>query len=629
MPQNEIIKGARLSLFPHVPISISGGHLYDTEGRTGIFSQWSTQEDAASVGILSNVGIGTMAPTSMLDVRGDVNIQGTILSNGVPRVFSRWLQGSAHSIGLLGSNVGLGTLDPLWALDVRGDVNVNGDILSNGIPRIYGCNIAMAASNHAFSLGGVSNMLVGWDPVAQRTQEATLVNLFATTDVSVELGSSRVTSWQAGAPSVATVSAQPAGALRPRFIGDRGLYDGPYVTFPFSPGSSSNSAMVAQPFPTTWLSSGGFSIVVGARIRDWDVASWQTINLLSFFFRLPGSPLADPSIMFQLGVERAFTSTPTGAPLTSMTIINDFLLDSAFEEPVFDAGETDWVALGITVQREEPCIIVSKNGRIVYESSGPVFEHYMDGYADGYVVDGLCINGIAQDVNLDTFVPLEAPEALWLSGPVDLLGLQVFAHPQDSAELSQLLLDFLAPKLNESVSVGKHMQCGGRLHVDGRCMFNGRCTVSNAIVTSSNVILDSGSALGIGTNEPTNALTVLIAKHLPELVAFRTDGDIASLSDSCIGANSLRIDNALSRVKYLNGYTYQRVDLPAGTRRTAGLIAQEVQGVLPEVVSADAAGRLSVAYGNMVALLVEAIKELEQESRALQQRVADLESRAS
>ena len=47
-----------------------------------------------------------------------------------------------------------------------------------------------------------------------------------------------------------------------------------------------------------------------------------------------------------------------------------------------------------------------------------------------------------------------------------------------------------------------------------------------------------------------------------------------------------------------------------------GLIAQEVQEVLPEVVY-ESNDKLAVAYGNIVAVLIEAIKELQEEIDAL------------
>jgi len=47
--------------------------------------------------------------------------------------------------------------------------------------------------------------------------------------------------------------------------------------------------------------------------------------------------------------------------------------------------------------------------------------------------------------------------------------------------------------------------------------------------------------------------------------------------------------------------------------RKVGVIAQEVEEVLPEVVHTDTEGMKSVDYGKMVGVLIEAIKELKQE----------------
>ena len=51
--------------------------------------------------------------------------------------------------------------------------------------------------------------------------------------------------------------------------------------------------------------------------------------------------------------------------------------------------------------------------------------------------------------------------------------------------------------------------------------------------------------------------------------------------------------------------------------RQTGVIAQEVLEVLPEAVLGDEEGHYSVAYGNMVGLLIEAIKELKAEVEEL------------
>ena len=54
--------------------------------------------------------------------------------------------------------------------------------------------------------------------------------------------------------------------------------------------------------------------------------------------------------------------------------------------------------------------------------------------------------------------------------------------------------------------------------------------------------------------------------------------------------------------------------------RTTGLIAQEVEQVLPELVTHDEQGYLGVAYHQLPVLLVQAVKELKAENDALRSR---------
>ena len=87
-------------------------------------------------------------------------------------------------------------------------------------------------------------------------------------------------------------------------------------------------------------------------------------------------------------------------------------------------------------------------------------------------------------------------------------------------------------------------------------------------------------------------------------------GTVTAFSDSRIKKDVVRIENALEKVGKLKGYTYTRVD--TGEKGT-GVIAQEVLSVLPEAVHGSEKDFYSVAYGNMVGLLIEAINELKTE----------------
>ena len=112
-------------------------------------------------------------------------------------------------------------------------------------------------------------------------------------------------------------------------------------------------------------------------------------------------------------------------------------------------------------------------------------------------------------------------------------------------------------------------------------------------------ITDTGNAL-IGTTSDNG-------ERLYVSGAIRATGTITANSDLTLKKNLLKIENALEKVEQINGYTYEFKE--DDSKRHAGVIAQEIQTVLPEIVNKGNDGILGVEYGNISALLIEAIKE--------------------
>lgn len=104
---------------------------------------------------------------------------------------------------------------------------------------------------------------------------------------------------------------------------------------------------------------------------------------------------------------------------------------------------------------------------------------------------------------------------------------------------------------------------------------------------------------------------------------FVATGNITAYSDKRVKKNIEVITGALDKVSKLSGYTFDRTDIK--TARQTGVIAQEVLEVLPEAVITNEDGKLSVAYGNMVGLLVEALKEEKSKREELESRLERLE----
>ena len=82
-------------------------------------------------------------------------------------------------------------------------------------------------------------------------------------------------------------------------------------------------------------------------------------------------------------------------------------------------------------------------------------------------------------------------------------------------------------------------------------------------------------------------------------------GNVTAYSDARLKTDVDTIENALDKVTKLRGVSFTKVDTD---ERGIGVIAQEIEEILPEVVQEGA--YKSVAYGNIVGLLIEAIKEL-------------------
>jgi hypothetical protein len=129
------------------------------------------------------------------------------------------------------------------------------------------------------------------------------------------------------------------------------------------------------------------------------------------------------------------------------------------------------------------------------------------------------------------------------------------------------------------------------------------------------------TGLGIGTSNPGYRLEVSGAIY--------SSGDITAFSDKRMKDDLKPIINALDKVEKMQGYTYVRKDYDALNekmgRRHIGFVAQELVDVVPEAVLYDeGSDRFSVNYGSLVAVCVEAIKELRRENRELRDIIANL-----
>ncbi|MCP3940139.1 MAG: hypothetical protein GY710_01475 [Desulfobacteraceae bacterium] len=122
-------------------------------------------------------------------------------------------------------------------------------------------------------------------------------------------------------------------------------------------------------------------------------------------------------------------------------------------------------------------------------------------------------------------------------------------------------------------------------------------------------VFTASGDVGIGTTTPSYKLDVngtIRGKNLTP-------------SDARWKTNINTMENSLEKVSKLRGVTYEWAEPSRGTGNHIGVIAQEVEVIFPEVVSTDNEGYKSVAYSNLVAPLIEAVKTLKTENDQLKQ----------
>lgn len=126
--------------------------------------------------------------------------------------------------------------------------------------------------------------------------------------------------------------------------------------------------------------------------------------------------------------------------------------------------------------------------------------------------------------------------------------------------------------------------------------------------------------VGIGTTSPDYTLDVNGDIHYT--------GSIYDFSDIRLKENIKPIENAMEKVSVINGIYFTHIGQSPQVQEV-GVIAQDVEIVLPEAVSEDNEGYKSVDYSKLTPLLIEAVKELKALNEALLIKNSILEARIS
>ncbi|UCG54245.1 MAG: tail fiber domain-containing protein, partial [Dehalococcoidia bacterium] len=148
--------------------------------------------------------------------------------------------------------------------------------------------------------------------------------------------------------------------------------------------------------------------------------------------------------------------------------------------------------------------------------------------------------------------------------------------------------------------------------------------VKSGISSEEHFVIERNGKVGIGTDDPADTLHLDVRGNIGCMELYQN-------SDIRLKTDVEQLVNTLGKVVQLRGVSFKWSEeaLSAGAKageKQIGLIAQEVETVLPEVVLTTESGYKMLSYPKLTVLLIEAIKTLESRNKALEQRVEVLEA---
>ena len=143
---------------------------------------------------------------------------------------------------------------------------------------------------------------------------------------------------------------------------------------------------------------------------------------------------------------------------------------------------------------------------------------------------------------------------------------------------------------------------------------------SGNIATNGYITVDDG--LGVGT---AGTATAGLIRATNDVIAYYS-------SDKRLKNNLIKIGNPLDKISQLNGYEFDWIakeGIHENEGHDVGVIAQEVEKVIPEIVQTRDSGYKAVKYEKIVPLLIEGIKEQQEQIDELKKEVEELKNASS
>ena len=284
----------------------------------------------------------------------------------------------------------------------------------------------------------------------------------------------------------------------------------------------------------------------------------------------------------------------SGATLTgALTIDNDLTLQGAATNIVFDESDN--------------ALEFADNSKAKF-GTGDDLEIYHDG-SDSYITDGGTGNLKIGGSQVDILGTSETMATFVDDGAVSL-------YHDNSVKLATASGGVTVTGDIANSSGNMTIDVAGELSLDtddGVIRFkDGGTQIASVANSSSDVVISAAvqdKDIKFNGNDGGSGITALTL-DMSEAGAATFNNNVTAYSDERLKTDIKTIESGLDKVSQMRGVTFKRDD-----KLNSGVVAQELEKIAPELVKTadDEMGTKSVAYGNMVGYLIEAIKELKVE----------------
>jgi hypothetical protein len=546
----------------------------------------------------NRIGVATVTPQFTLDVNGDINLTGTFYQNSSPFVASRWTAGTGNDIYRLNGNVGIGTTNPTSKLHIIGDVLVGGIITAttfsggiiSGTTGTFSSQIQSTQANSTATgggqiyLNGSNGNRIDFNtdgvnlPSFTTRSTGTKVVLYPSisgSSVDYSLGIAAGVLWN-------SIPAYDAGMYFKWFGGETEI------------ASLSGTGNLTA---TSLVKSGGTSSQFLKADGSVDSSTYLTSYTETDTLNSVTNRGNSTSNGISVGVITATTFSGSGASLTSIPNSATTATNANTVSAI--------VARDVSGNFSAGTITATLSGSSASVANAATFNSGGAGAVSGTTFNG----SAAQTISYNTIgaSPLAGSSSLVTTGTVTSGTWSGSFGAVSGANLTTLN----ASNLSSGTVATARLASGtanATTYLRGDQTWasisgGGGATLSNDTTTNATYYPTFSSATS-GTYSTAYVSNTKCTFNPSTGTLSATQ--FTSLSDQTLKTNIRPIEDSVALVQRLQGV---RFDWLGNSKPSIGVIAQEVEEILPEVVETNEDGTKSVSYGNLVGVLIEAIKE--------------------